>query len=488
MKRSVGTFILLGAFVCTFRVAESGASCCMTKAVGLRVPDPYARRPSDWDEEDDGPWFPADVEVTSIRGWWRWKYEMRDLIRSNSGWLLAGLLAAGILRGLKPSSSTIGALLGARASSEPTTIATIVKHAFMGAGIGLLLPCCSCGVIPLAASVIEGGASLSGALAMTFVASGSGLDSAPFTAGTFGYTAAVVRLLVVAFLGIIFSVTASIVGRFTMTSKIASQSSSGGQKTMRCSVNNECCTSSEAEDTSGGTYVGASARARSVAAVEGVFMAAEEVLVSIALGVAFTAASTAWGWGEGWLAGSEEEAVAGGDSSSSSSSSGAVVLRRLGFLGASLPLQMCEHAVVTLAKGLVASGVASPGAAAAWVVLSPATSAGLFSLVAKHLGGAAAGASAAVAVLASFAVAEIVDHFLASSSLLTIVTAKASVLSRPPDLPAWFASGSMPVLAVMAVFLVIRRFLYFIFPLVPSSCSPSNRESRYGDDEAKKKK
>ena len=60
--------------------------------------------------------------------------------------------------------------------------------------------------------------------------------------------------------------------------------------------------------------------------------------------------------------------------------------------------------------------------------------------------------------------------------------------SRSPDLPAWFSSGSLPVLAVMAVFLVIRRFLYFLFPSVPSSCSPSNRESRYGDDEPKKKK
>ena len=72
--------------------ADAGASCCMTKAAGLKVPDPYATQPADWDEEDDGPWQPDDVDLTSVRGWWRWKYEFKDLVRSNAGWLLAGLV------------------------------------------------------------------------------------------------------------------------------------------------------------------------------------------------------------------------------------------------------------------------------------------------------------------------------------------------------------------------------------------------------------
>ena len=129
---------------------------------------------------------------------------------------------------------------------------------------------------------------------------------------------------------------------------------------------------------------GGGVSARLAAALEGVLSAAEEVLPSIALGVAVTAASTAWGWGEGWLPSnnnhnhnhnhSDSDSHSTSSSSSSSSISSLFTAAgarraglRLGFLAASLPLQMCEHAVVTLALGLLKSHAATPGAAAAWV-------------------------------------------------------------------------------------------------------------------------
>ena len=36
--------------------SHGGASCCMSKAGGVKVPDPYATKPVDWDDDDDGPW------------------------------------------------------------------------------------------------------------------------------------------------------------------------------------------------------------------------------------------------------------------------------------------------------------------------------------------------------------------------------------------------------------------------------------------------
>ena len=146
--------------------------------------------------------------------------------------------------------------------------------------------------------------------------------------------------------------------------------------------------SDECDDTD--EVQGGGVSARLAAALEGVLSAAEEVLPSIALGVAVTAASTAWGWGEGWLpsnnnhnhnhnhSDSDSHSTSSSSSSSSSSISSSISSLftaagarraglRLGFLAASLPLQMCEHAVVTLALGLLKSHAATPGAAAAWV-------------------------------------------------------------------------------------------------------------------------
>ena len=98
--------------------------------------------------------------MTSVRGWWRWRYEAQDLVRSNAGWLLAGLFVSSAARAFEPSQKTIGACLGRYSDGLN------FRSAITGAFVGLLLPCCSCGVLPLAVAAINNGASVAGALSM----------------------------------------------------------------------------------------------------------------------------------------------------------------------------------------------------------------------------------------------------------------------------------------------------------------------------------
>ena len=280
-----------------------------------------------------------------------------------------------------PKPETVSAFLGGRGG---------VSSALAGTAIGLVVPACSCGVIPLAVAAVDSGASVSGAVALTFVSSGSGIDSffhtvgkcaplppptstttpgatgippppiltttphsatrPPPKVGQGGYSTALMRMAAVSVLGIVSTITAWL---FSKPSKAAKGNATDKKGTASCGTGEGACcpptTTFSDSSSSSSSFL--------VAGFEGVLGAYEEVIVYIFFGVAITALMHAWEPDDGWGFASVNSGA--GD-----------LLFRVTLLSASLPLQMCEHAVVNLAKAMVDAGV-SAGTAFAWLVVSP---------------------------------------------------------------------------------------------------------------------
>ena len=100
-----------------------------------------------------------------------------------------------------------------------------VSSALAGAAVGLAVPACSCGVIPLAVAAVDSGASVSGAVALTFVSSGSGIDSFFHTVGQGGYATALLRMGAVSVLGVVSTIVAWLLS----SSNAAKKAGSGGK-------------------------------------------------------------------------------------------------------------------------------------------------------------------------------------------------------------------------------------------------------------------
>ena len=137
------------------------------------------------------------------------------------------------------------------------------------------------------------------------------------------------------------------------------------------------------------------------------------------------------------------------------------VLRTLLFT-AVLPLQMCEHATVAVAKGLATSHVVTPGTAFAFLILAPATNlATLGALVSGSPDAAAAVARvAATFVLVSVALSFFLDACTggAGDDALAAVAGGAQVL------PAWFEHASVWCAGGLLAMSVGRRLGLDLFP------------------------
>ena len=173
--------------------------------------------------------------------------------------------------------------------------------------------------------------------------------------GQGGYSTALMRMAAVSFLGIISTWAATCLER--KPSKPSAKGNAADKKgTASCGTGEgACCPPATTTTTSSSSS--SSPVSFLVAGFEGVLGAFEEVIVYIFFGVAITALMHAWEPDDGW------------GFASVNSGAGDLIFR-LTLLSASLPLQMCEHAVVNLAKAMVDAGV-SAGTAFAWLVVSP---------------------------------------------------------------------------------------------------------------------
>ena len=246
--------------------------------------------------------------------------------------------------------------------------------------LGLVCPLCSCGAVPLAMGLCRTGVSPAAMLAFLLAAQSSGLDSAALTWGVLGARAALLRLVGSSFLAVAAGLA---VGRTASAS-----SSCGASK----------------EDA-------ATRQTRSLAAlVSAVASICAELTPPLFVGVLLTQ-----------LAHPLVRAVKVGwpslfSTSATMSGPGSSLAGRAIVVAGALPLQVCEHSVVTFARAIEKLG-GSPGTAFAFMLVAPATNVATVLLLLRESGGnlgsaqafRAIGAIIVVAVAMSFLVDRLVE-------------------------------------------------------------------------------
>ena len=256
------------------------------------------------------------------------------------------------------------------------------------------LPCpCAAAGLPLASSLARGsGGSSAAAIALAFASSGAGIDSFFYTMGNGGWTMAIARMAIVASLAWIAAVAAS---AFADKTRIGDGHYDDAEKTT-------CCSGSRKESACDDQPDESNLIVRSLDALV-------DVLPSIALGMCITAAHAAW---YAPVATTQEAAYSS-------------PAHRLQIILISMPLQMCEHAVVHLCKSLSAAG-STVGTVFAFLVVAPSTNVGLASLIARTCGAVASAASLAAVAIAALAASYAIDAHPPTSASLAFASSSAS--------------------------------------------------------------
>ena len=227
--------------------------------------------------------------------------------------------------------------------------------------VGLLTPLCSCGALPIAIALHEEGASLPAVVSFLTASQGAGIDSAFITMGLLGRVAALYRLMG----AVVLAVAAG----------LASSRGAGEKKKKKSKKMN-----GDSSSSSSSSFISGLSEIKLTEAVGSFISHAAsdlgEVLPTIVLGIGFTVAFTSYGpslndiyskWdgggGRGEGEGMNMELLKG---------SVLAFLTRAILLSVALPLQLCEHATVAVASGLLRRG-ASAGLSFAFLISAPAT-------------------------------------------------------------------------------------------------------------------
>lgn len=265
-----------------------------------------------------------------------------ELLREAAPYMLAGFLLAGIVRAFVPTAAVVKLLGKAK-----------VRSVFWAAAIGVPLPLCSCGVIPMAAALRREGASKGAVTSFVISTPESGADSILATYALMDLPMTIARP-VLAF------VTAFVAGVAEVLFGKPSAAPAAEAAACGCGCEDNC---GDAESAKPGIV------RRLAGGLNYAFGEMFEDMASYLL-VGFLAA--------GILAAVVPPAFVAERLSSHTLQIIALVI-----LGA--PIYVCATAATPIAAVLVAKGV-SPGAALAFLLAGPATNAASLAVLTKYLG------------------------------------------------------------------------------------------------------
>ncbi|MGD8719653.1 MAG: SO_0444 family Cu/Zn efflux transporter [Candidatus Zixiibacteriota bacterium] len=268
-----------------------------------------------------------------------------ELLREAGPFMLAGFLLAGAVRALLPSGAVVRFL-------GKSSVGSVLRAAI----IGVPLPLCSCGVVPLAASLRREGASKGAVSSFVISTPESGADSIAATYALMDLPMTLARP-VIAFVTAIAAGLAEVVFGRRAPEAAPTPEENGG-----------CGCNANAEAESAGDKP-AGFRGRAVAGLRYAFVEMFEDMAPYLL-IGFLAA--------GILAALVPPAFVAEKLPSSTLQILAMVV-----LGA--PIYVCATAATPVAAVLVAKGV-SPGAALAFLLAGPATNAASLAVLTKYLG------------------------------------------------------------------------------------------------------
>ena len=271
--------------------------------------------------------------------------------------LLLGLAMAGLVHVLMPSAWI------ERWMGKPG-----LKGAALAAGLGVPLPVCSCGVVPLAVEMRRKKASDPASMAFLITTPESGADSVLFTWGLMGPVMAIARpvsAFVTAMIGAVLAILRLPANRELPRAEAEEVSCCGGCGSSPDEPSDEA--SDEAE-TQGLTRPGIWRRTVRPALSYGFGELFDDLAFWLVLGLVFGGVLTA---------------LLPGDLSTLGLGSG--FLPMLVMLVVGIPLYMCASASTPVAAALMAKGL-SPGAALVFLLAGPATNAAALVVLTRTFG------------------------------------------------------------------------------------------------------
>ena len=309
------------------------------------IPDPNAKQPDYWDEEDDGPWeadmienpdfnwTPRLIRNPAYRSPPTYVEKLGDEIQEALPWVTLGVILVAALAVIPLPLD----MLRSQLTGDGPFAA--IKAAF----IGLATPLCSCGSLPIAAGFVEAGIPLSSVVAFLTASQSAGLDSAIITYGLLGPMAALCRLLG----ALILAVVAGTV----LKSNTAGTSSAKDKKG----------TSATNTSANGGQLSFSGIVSKFVSELVDT---ATEIMPLVVIGLAISTGAVH----------AAPMLTAPFDAMKSDENENIIgsFILRIGVLASALPLQLCEHTTAALAAGIEKAG-GSAGLAFAFLLSAPAT-------------------------------------------------------------------------------------------------------------------
>jgi uncharacterized membrane protein YraQ (UPF0718 family) len=408
----------LSILVAVASVVEAGDACCKSEAAkrALMVANPFVVKPSNWDDDDDGPWEAPKIAMVDLPAWYRLLYETRLGVMGAAPLLISGVIAAALLTTIaKPlfPTSVLRSLLGSTHTATDgnnfsTTRGNAVMDSIRGSIFGLLVPFCSCGALPLAMALKQEGISSSSIAAFVTAAQAAGIDSMFFTYGVFGVRVAILRLVAAGVLA--FSVGMTLArhddrGRDHDDGNTNNNNNNNIEKPSKESEpiadKGSCCGTSDGSPNGGGgchdetPKAAGSSTTRSVVAslMEFVTTSVElfsSVAVWVFLGVVVSACASIWVPPTSAASSAHTSSINPFFSSTATAEDdGADVISviqsiasRAGLFLVSLPMTICEHGIVSLADALRGIGF-SAGTSVALIVTGPSTNAGTLLMLSR---------------------------------------------------------------------------------------------------------
>jgi len=373
-----------------------------------------------------------------------------DVSLEAAPWLMLGLIAAGVVRAVLPTSVIVRWMGGSGIRS--TVVAALV---------GAPLPLCSCGVLPVAMGLRQGGASKGATASFLIATPETGLDSIALSYALLGPFLAIVRPIAAILSAILAGLGVTLVDRGEDEQETPAPLDAVGrasrpssvEKTGETPVPPDTCTAACCETESTTKAACCSGESAPVSAccesatpdakntdrpsfprriAEGLAYSFTDLFSDIALWL-----------GVGLLfAGVMRALVDPGALASFGNGIGAMLV----MLVAGVPLYICASASTPVAAGLLAAGV-SPGVAVVLLLAGPATNIGSIGVVKKHIG-ARATAVYLVALSVTALGAGLVTDLLVNTMNIDV---SAQIGAGARMVPQWLAIGSAIVLLFFAI-------------------------------------
>lgn len=329
-----------------------------------------------------------------------------DVLALMSPWLLVGFLLAGVLSVLMPHELAVKAM--GRAKGWRGILNAVL--------IGVPLPICSCGVLPLSAGLRKAGAGKGAIAAFLISTPQTGLDSILATYALMGPVFAVARPLAAFATGLAGG---------AVINALTDDDDEPNAPRKKCGHCHHCHTS-EACDRRDGGIVARMLRAGFVELLG-------EIARPLAVGLVVSAAVTAY--------------LPAGFIASAFGANDWLAMPAMALVG--FPMYVCSTAAIPIAASLVAKGL-TPGAAFVFLVVGPAINAASLATVAKLIG-----RRAAIAYALVIAVGAIAFGILVNALPFDLLEGIASTDGHGG--PSWLGHASAVVLVACLAYRAVRH-------------------------------